>query len=317
MAMQFNPYQARATLVDPTASQSGINNLLQMQQNTLSGLTDTIGNIGKTSRTNTVNDLIARGGLEGLNEAQTQARIQAEAGGTLTPEGQAQVNQLLQTAGKNDQRQFTTAERLGGEQFTGQENATKADALYKAQVTKAEADKAEDDRRYAFDEMKFGKEYAQNEQKIRETARSNKASEGIQKDNQWKAVNNNLGQLVAYNPATGGVKKLTAMGLPKDGSGSSGGKNDSDKITGTLLNIKNESDKYGKQLIDSWWDTGLLSAHKIKETDKKTGRLYEVGEQLVYDGVNITERDLRTMTDRIAKQRALNTKGNANRPKGK
>lgn len=117
MAMQFNPYQARATLVDPTASQGGINNLLQMQQNTLNGLVDSFGNIGKTSRTNTVNDLIARGGLEGLNEAQTQARIQAEAGGTLTPEGQAQVDKLLQATGKQDQQKFTTAERLGGQEY--------------------------------------------------------------------------------------------------------------------------------------------------------------------------------------------------------
>lgn len=143
MPMQFNPHTAFLRGMDlgsPTTSQGGINNLLQMQQNTLNGLIDTIGNIGKTSRTNTVNDLIARGGLEGLNEAQAQAKIAQTAGGTLTPEGQMQVDKLLQLTGKKDDRNFSekqqkdlfghqTSERIGRQTFDAGENAT--DRLYK------------------------------------------------------------------------------------------------------------------------------------------------------------------------------------------
>ena len=149
--MQFNPYQAVSTLGDPATSQGGINNLLQMQQNTLNGLVDSFGNIGKTSRTNTVNDLIARGGLEGLNEAQTQARIQKEAGGTLTPEGQEQVNKLLQTVGKQDQQKFTTAERLGGQEYStgeriaGEETAKGVAKLLNENSVKKDKIKAEAD----------------------------------------------------------------------------------------------------------------------------------------------------------------------------
>ena len=136
MAMQLNPTPAFLRGMDlgsPSTSQGGINNLMMMQQQSVNDLANGLGNIGKISRTNAVNDLIARGGLEGLNENQAQQQILNTAGGTLTPEGQLQADKFLALTGKQDERnfrtderlagqQFNTSERLGGEQFTSSEN---------------------------------------------------------------------------------------------------------------------------------------------------------------------------------------------------
>lgn len=294
--MQFNPYQARSTLADPTASQSGINQLLGLQQQSIGNLIDTVGNIGKTSRTNTVNDLIARGGLEGLNEAQTQARLLQEAGGTLTPEGQTQVDRLLQTIGKQDQRKFTTDERLGGEKFLGGEHEKTATAKLLAEQTLAQQKKAQEDREYLFNVDKFGKEYA-------EKVRSNKASEGLtargQNITSQGQVSTNIGE-------DGFIYKINSSGRPvntgikalvKDGTGGSGsgyGGKDADKLTGEIRKMWENSTGKGKLALEEMWKTGEIQG--VPETYKygEDGKKYiATPQKLLYKGKPTTIRELR------------------------
>lgn len=296
MPMQFNPHTAFLRGMDlgsPASSQGGINNLLGMQQKTLENLVDTYGNIGKTSRTNTVNDLIARGGLEGLNEAQTQARIQQEAGGTLTPEGQAKVDQLLQLTGKQDQRKFTTQERLGGEQFLGGEHEKTANAKLLAEQTLASQKQLQDDRQYEFDLNKFGKEFA-------EKQRSNRASEGLTKRGQDIT---SQGQVSTNVGADGFIYKIDSQGRPvntgvkalvKDGGDGSGtGGKDADKLTGEIRKLWDDSTGKGKLALEEMYKTGNLQAVPITETDRKTGRVYTTGSKLLYNGIPITIGNLR------------------------
>lgn len=264
MAMQFNPHTAFLRGMDlgsPTTSQGGINNLLNMQQQSIGDIIGAIGNIGKTSRTNTVNDLIARGGLEGLNEAQTQARIQKEAGGTLTQEGQQNVDRLLQTVGKEDQRKFTTAERLGGEQFTSGENATKAEALFKQNEAVAKAKKEQDDREYAFNVEKFGKEYA-------EKVRSNKRSEELTGRGQYKPVQGADGMWYNATPE-GKLTPLVKGILPYGGKGGSGSDGeDSRKLTGYTNDFWKQSSDDVKQSIELFDSTGKFNTKMMPRKNK-------------------------------------------------
>lgn len=296
MAMQFNPHTAFLRGMDlgsPTTSQGGINNLLNMQQQSIGDVIGAIGNIGKTSRTNTVNDLIARGGLEGLNEAQTQARIQAEAGGTLTPEGQQNVDRLLQTVGKQDQRLFTTNERLGGEQFTGQENATKAEALFNQNKAVADAKKAQDDREYAFNVEKFGKEYA-------EKVRSNKASEGltargqnITAQGQKQIVKGDDGMQYYADKATGKLIPLVKGTLPAHaGDGSSSGGKGVDKLTGEIKKVWEDSTGKGKLALEEMYKTGDLQVVPIVKMDKD-GQPYKAGQKMLFKGQPTTTAQLK------------------------
>jgi len=298
MAMQFNPQTAFLRGMDlgsPTTSQGGINNLMQMKQNTMNDALNAFGNIGKTSRTNTVNDLIARGGLEGLNEAQTQARLLQEAGGTLTPEGQAQVDQLLQRTGKEDQRKFTTSERLGGEQFLGGEHEKTATAKALAEKTLAEQKKLQDDREYTFNVDKFGKEYA-------EKVRSNKATEGLtargQNITSQGQVSTNIGEdgyiykiNSAGQPVNTGVKALV-----KDGSGDSSGSGASgkNKLTGEIRKMWDNSTGKGKLALEEMYKTGDIQA--VPETYKygNDGKKYIASPQkLLFKGKPTTIRELR------------------------
>jgi len=263
--MQFNPYQARATLVDPSASQGGINNLLQMQQKTLGDLVDTFGNIGKTSRTNTVNDLIARGGLEGLNEAQTQARIQQEAGGTLTPEGQAQVNQLLQTAGQQDQRQFTTAERLGGEEYRTNERVAGdktaegvAELLNKNSITK--------------DKVKALADLNEFNKQLDETKRQHTdATNSVETDA--------LGRLWKINKVTGLKQLLVGAQKPlnEDGSSDKSGKDDGRNLTGDVKKLYDISELGAKDAIDQFYKSNKFNVKRIpvKGEDGLTRETYQ------------------------------------------
>jgi len=134
MAMVLNPYELKGNLGSPLNAQAGINQLLNMQGKSLEGLTDTIGNIGKINRTNTVNDLIARGGLEGLNELEAQQKLIGTAGGSLTDQGQANIDQLLKGTGALDQRTFQEAQQLQRQE----EARNVADLLNERTVQKAE-----------------------------------------------------------------------------------------------------------------------------------------------------------------------------------
>ena len=294
MAMQFNPQTAFLRGMDlgsPATSQGGINNLLNMQQATLGGMVDSFGNIGKTSRTNTVNDLIARGGLEGLNEAQTQARIQQEAGGTLTPEGQANVDKLLQTTGKQDQRKFTTEERLGGEKFLGGEHEKTATAKLLAEQTKATADKMEADRKYENDVKEFGIETALKNRIADETKRSNKSSEGLTARGQYKPVQGADGMWYNATPE-GKLTKLVGGILPAHATDGSGGKA-GEKLTGEIRKMWDNSTGKGKLALEEMYKEGTLQAVPIMSTDPKTQRQFQSGQKLLYEGKPTTIRQLR------------------------
>lgn len=121
MAMQFTPNNAFLRGMDlgsPASSQGALNNLLQLQQNSLNGMVNTIGDMQKTNRTSNVNDMIAQGGLTGLNEEQARQKLLGTAGGQLTDAGQKSVDELMNGIGRADQRNFQTGERVAGQNFT-------------------------------------------------------------------------------------------------------------------------------------------------------------------------------------------------------
>lgn len=116
--IQFQPYEARSTLADAGSSSSAIATLLQQQGANLGEVVKSLGEVGKSNRTSSVNDLIARGGLEGLNEQQARQALMKASGGSLTAEGQAQVDKVIQTIASADERKFKTSEREGSQAFT-------------------------------------------------------------------------------------------------------------------------------------------------------------------------------------------------------
>ena len=119
--IQFQPYEARSTLADAGSSSPIIASLLQQQGANLGEVVKSLGEVGKSNRTSSVNDLIARGGLEGLNEQQARQALMKASGGTLTAEGQAQVDKVLSTIAGQDERKFKTSEREGVQAFTSGE----------------------------------------------------------------------------------------------------------------------------------------------------------------------------------------------------
>lgn len=291
--MQFNPYMARATLVDPSASQGGINNLLNMQQQTVDNLVNTIGNIGKTSRTNTVNDLIARGGLEGLNEAQTQARLQAEAGGTLTPEGQQNVDRLLQTVGKQDQRQFTTQERLGGQEFLGGENTKKLEAEATQEQLKAEALLKSQEVKNALEKELKGMELTQREKDSLRDYNASMYGHKVTAQGQKLIVQGDDGMQYYADKATGKLIPLVKGTLPAhvgDGSGSSG--KGVDKLTGEIKKVWEDSTGKGKLALEEMYKTGNLQVVPIVKMDKD-GKPYNAGQKMLYKGQPTTTAQLK------------------------
>jgi len=116
--IQFQPYEARSTLADAGSSSPIIASLLQQQGANLGEVVKSLGEVGKSNRTSSVNDLIARGGLEGLNEQQAIQALMKASGGTLTTEGQAQIDKVLGTIANQDTRKFTSSEREDGQDFT-------------------------------------------------------------------------------------------------------------------------------------------------------------------------------------------------------
>lgn len=120
--IQFQPYEAKSTLANAGSSSPIIASLLQQQGANLGEVVKSLGEVGKSNRTSSVNDLIARGGLEGLNEQQARQALIKASGGTLTAEGQAQIDKVLGTIANEDARKFTTAERESGQDFRKQES---------------------------------------------------------------------------------------------------------------------------------------------------------------------------------------------------
>jgi len=294
MAMQFNPSTAFLRGMDlgsPTTSQGGINNLMQMQQNTINDALNAFGNIGKTSRTNTVNDLIARGGLEGLNEAQTQARLLQEAGGTLTPEGQAQVDALLQRTGKEDQRKFQTGERIAGQEFNTTER-----------LGRQGFDTQE---RLSGEKFRSGEsalERAQRERlellgiKSQEKIASNR--DATDRRGQYKEVQGADGMMYNVTPE-GKMIPLVKGQLPYasgSGKGSGGsGRGDDDeifKVTGALADLYKNSTSKGKLAIQTLYESGHLQGVDIIKTDKD-GKPYTAGQKMFYKGEPVTVKQLR------------------------
>lgn len=165
--IQFQPYEARSTLADASSSTPAITQLLQQQGANLGEIVNSLGNIGKINRTSTVNDLIARGGLEGLNEQQARQALLKASGGTLTPEGQAQVDKVLQTIASGDERKFKTSEREGGQKFTAGENV--AERQFKGSESQA-------DRKFRGDESTKERGFRAGESNADRTFR---ASEGV------------------------------------------------------------------------------------------------------------------------------------------
>lgn len=291
--MQFNPYMARATLVDPSTSQGGINNLLNMQQQSIGDVIGAIGNIGKASRTKTVNDLIARGGLEGLNEAQTQARIQAEAGGTLTPEGQQNVDRLLQTVGKQDQRQFTTQERLGGQEFLGGENTRKLEAEATQEQLKAEALLKSQEVKNALEKELKGMELTQREKDSLRDYNASMYGHKVTAQGQKLIVQGDDGMQYYADKATGKLIPLVKGTLPAhagDGSGSSG--KGVDKLTGEIKKVWEDSTGKGKLALEEMYKTGNLQVVPIIKMDKD-GQPYKAGQKMLYKGQPTTTAQLK------------------------
>ena len=307
MAMQFNPQTAFLRGMDlgsPTTSQGGINNLLNMQQATLGGMVDSFGNIGKTSRTNTVNDLIARGGLEGLNEAQTQARIQQEAGGTLTPEGQANVDKLLQTTGKEDQRKFTTGERVAGQDFStkerlgGQEfktgeriagnefSTSERLAGEKFQGTQKEADRALDK---LLKEKQISSNEKMNSMQVNATLRG-----------QYKQEAGADGFYHNIYPDGSSVKTTVPVNAKDAGTGTgSGGKGtDPLKLTGRALSFHNELSGKGKDAFEQMYSTGDLQVGPAERIKMKDGTIKEQGYKVLYKGKPMTILEVKQMVER-------------------
>lgn len=115
--ISFQPYEAKSTLADAGSSSQGVASLLQQQGANLGEIVKSLGEVGKINRTSSVNDLIARGGLEGLNEQQARQALMKASGGTLTTEGQAQIDKVLGTIASQDARKFTSGEREAGQEF--------------------------------------------------------------------------------------------------------------------------------------------------------------------------------------------------------
>lgn len=141
--IQFQPYEVRSTLADASSSSPIIASLLQQQGANLGEVVKSLGEVGKSNRTSSVNDLIARGGLEGLNEQQARQALMKASGGTLTTEGQAQIDKVLGTIANQDTRKFTTSERESGQDFTKTQSVDER-AFKDEQSSKERASKLEE-----------------------------------------------------------------------------------------------------------------------------------------------------------------------------
>lgn len=283
MAMQFNPHTNFLRGMDlnsPVSSQSGINQLLQMQQNTLGGLTDIIGNIGKTSRTSTVNDLIARGGLEGLNEAQAQAKIADIAKGSLTTEGQSQVDKLLQAIGKQDERKFGTGERVGRQDFDASQ------ALLGREFQDKQRDLKE-----LFESGESAKD-----RKSREKMSAEQLA--VQRRGQYDKVQGADGMYYNVTPE-GKLIPLVKGQLPYAGQGGGGSRGGSSKdekifeITGALKQIYNNSSAKGKLALEKLYETGDLQGVDILGQKNEQGVPQVVGQKIYYKGHPVTVSQLK------------------------
>jgi hypothetical protein len=275
-------------MLDPSASQGGINNLLKMQQDSLTGLIGNIGNAGKTSRTNTVNDLIARGGLEGLNEAQTQARILQEAGGSLTPEGQANVNQVLQTAGTQDKNKFTTSERLSGQDFTGGENVKKASAEALQNELKAKALYDSQQEANALKKLMQDESLSSQERRALAQNKVTERGQNITAEGQKLMVQGDDGMNYLVDKRTGGLTQLVKGQLPYNGKGS---KEEVDAPTGYLKTFIDNSSGKDKVALNEMYKTGELNVMRVPKEDSDGKVYYE--EKLVYKGQPTTSAQLK------------------------
>lgn len=130
--MNLNPYRAGNRPASPNVSAGALNQLMGMQQQTGEGLVNLIANAGKIDRTQKVNDLIARGGLDDLNEAQLQEKLLGVAGGSLTKQGQLGIDNLL-----GSRRAMDESGRLDLRQ-TGRQTARTAENIRKENVQEAE-----------------------------------------------------------------------------------------------------------------------------------------------------------------------------------
>lgn len=93
--MSFNPHRAGGTPTGPSVSGGNISQLLNMSQNSGDKAIEALVNFGKLKRSGNVNDLIARGELQGLNEQQSQAKLLEAAGGSINKDTQKTIDLLL------------------------------------------------------------------------------------------------------------------------------------------------------------------------------------------------------------------------------
>lgn len=93
--MSFNPHRAGGTPTGPSVSGGNISQLLNMSQNSGDKAIEALVNFGKLKRSGNVNDLIARGELQGLNEQQSQAKLLEAAGGSINKDTQKTIDSLL------------------------------------------------------------------------------------------------------------------------------------------------------------------------------------------------------------------------------
>ena len=259
MAMTFNPYQPKATMSNPVSSQAGINQLLKLQGQSVNDLTGSLGEFGKTSRTNTINDLIARGGLEGLNEAQAQQAIIGQAGGSLTDQGQANVDALLAGKGKQDTRDFKQSE-----QRQRQDNARNV------------ADKL------------FGRQVDLTDIKHEDTLEQQKINRDELGKQTFQLVKGADGQTYKVNRA-GDVANINVE-QAVDSSGKSNAK--AWKPQGPLKKMYNQSTQRGQKALEQFWNTGELQAIPQYYTDKN-GVEREKGQKLLYKGQPTTIAQLK------------------------
>lgn len=277
--IDFQPYEARSTLADASSSSPAISQLLQQQGANLGEIVNSLGNIGKINRTSTVNDLIARGGLEGLNEQQARQALLQASGGTLTPEGQAQVDKVLQTIASGDERKFKTSEREGSQQFTSGENV--AERKFKSGESQAERafKGSESQKERGF---RSGESGADREFRASESVKDRKFRRDLQDDEQ-----NTRGHLLElqFDKAIELDDKKTANELKKAQLGN----NDTavnmitKSATEQLLNnpkIIEEKTNVVQQLLDK--DNILFNAKLDDQSKAVVGRL-------LYDGFDTKE----------------------------
>lgn len=93
--MSFNPHRAGGTPTGPSVSGGNVSQLLNMSQNSGDKAVEALVNFGKLKRSGNVNDLIARGELQGLNEQQSQAKLLEAAGGSINKDTQNTIDSLL------------------------------------------------------------------------------------------------------------------------------------------------------------------------------------------------------------------------------